>query len=87
MNLREAAKREWTTQADAPNHEELQTGALLRIADACEAMSKNHQALINEVDKYQRWYTAALAKVDERDRTITALRGVITKLKKTPNRK
>jgi len=41
--LREQGKRDWTANESIPH---IQTGALQRIADACELMAKNHVELI-----------------------------------------
>jgi len=38
------------------SNDDIELGAILRIADASEAMAKNHQQLIDERDRYKRWY-------------------------------
>jgi hypothetical protein len=62
--------------------EQLNTGAILRIADATEAMAKNHQDLIDERDRYKQRFETAVEQRDTAYRRISALQGVITKLKK-----
>jgi len=65
-----------------PGRDAIRMGALLRIADATELMAKNHQALINERDQYQKWYHEAREMRDRAYRQVQSLRGVITRLKK-----
>ena len=70
-SYREESRANWgRTLCDEqhPSNEEVQLGAILRIADAAEVMARNHQQLINERDRLLR--------------RIAALRGHITRLKK-----
>lgn len=62
--------------------EGLQVGALQRIAAATELMAKNHQQLIDERDRYKKWYEEERATVHKRDRTIRGLRGALTRAKR-----
>lgn len=62
--------------------EQIQTGAILRIADAVEVMAKNNQMLIEERDRYKRLYANVVEERDNANRRISALQGVITKMKK-----
>ncbi len=59
----------------------LTVGALMRIADATEAMAKNYNALLAECDALKRsveyWRSYAL----QLERRSAALRGVITRMK------
>jgi hypothetical protein len=65
-----------------PSDERLKIGTLQRIADATEAMAKNHVALTRERDMYERMYRDRQATCERLARQVSALRGVITKLKK-----
>ena len=76
--LREQGKRDWTANESIPH---IQTGALQRIADACELMAKNHVELIAERDKYKRWYEGERAGNNKARHREAALRGIIKKLK------
>lgn len=67
----------------------IDTGSLQRIADAnermaasCELMAKNHAALINERDMYERWYKDKARRVEKLEHRIRSLKGVITRLRK-----
>lgn len=62
--------------------EQIQLGAILRIADAAEAMAKNHQQLIDERDRYKRWYEGDCKTREKLYHRIAGLQGHITRLKK-----
>lgn len=62
--------------------ERLQLGAILRIADATEAMAKNWRQLVAERDEAVASRDRALAREDKLDRRVAALRGVITRMKR-----
>ncbi len=81
-NLRGKAKETWLFGGSAATQEELRTGALLRIADAAEKMALNVTRLQEELDRYKGYHKCALRGIDRGGRRISALRGVITKLKR-----
>ena len=65
------------------------TGSLQRIADAVENMADGFKAMLKERDdhkewrgRYCEWWHEEQRKVSIRDRSISHLRGQITKLKK-----
>jgi len=62
--------------------EELKIGAIQRIADATELMAKNYQQLIDERDRYKGYYERAREQRDKAYRRISALQGVITRMKR-----
>lgn len=84
----EHSRTKWQSTANDvtyPGYEQMTIGCLQRIADATELMAKDRQSMIEEVeslkrdrDLYQKWYRAEVRKV-------TALKGVITKMKKKLN--
>jgi len=84
-NYREESKGNWGAWCE-PNqnisNEQLQTGALLRIADATEKMAGNFIRLQNDHDMYKRRYENELADNRRLQKQIAGLKGVITKLKK-----
>lgn len=78
-NMREVSKADWlgpTTNGS------INTGSLQRIADACEKMAVNWASLSSERDQYKRWYEKKRTECEASNRSIAALRGQITKLKK-----
>jgi hypothetical protein len=60
----------------------MQLGAILRIADACEDMARNHTSLIEEKERYKRWYEQEKAKVHKLEHCISGLRGYLKRLRK-----
>ena len=60
----------------------LQIGCLQRIADATELMAKNWSALMDERNRYERWYIEQKNRTDLSERRRAALRGVITRLQR-----
>lgn len=76
---REQSKKDWESRDTS---EDLQLGCLQRIADATEKMASNYQRMENDLAMYKRWYKEKCETVNNRDRSISSLRGQITKLKK-----
>lgn len=84
-SYREESRVNWGTNIDEKENissEQISLGALLRIADASEAMAKNHLTLQDNYNfmKERRDYYRELSEKQERQ--IRALKGVITKLKR-----
>jgi hypothetical protein len=73
------------TNQNALTRDEIQHGAILRIADATEAMAKNHVQLQAERDRLQRWYDQERDRAAKLERSNAALRGQITRLKNRIN--
>lgn len=82
-SYREESRNNWGTKQTATlNHEQIQTGCLLRIADATEVIAKEHQRLI-ESAKYQKTKADRLQReLDTARRSNAALRGHIKRMKK-----
>ena len=85
-SYRKESRADWGTSSLTLTLEQLQTGAILRIADATEAMAKNHVQLQAEVDRLNRWYDHSRKRSAKLERSNVALRGHITRLKKKLNR-
>jgi hypothetical protein len=80
-SLRKESRTDYTIDSEKTTLEQLNTGAILRIADATEAMAKNHVQLQSERDRLQRWYNEENQKAKKLERSNAALRGQITKLR------
>lgn len=79
---RQASRDNVTT--DHPHEiDHVNCGSLQRIADATEKMARNYTELQNRCDYYKLNFHSTLDALKKRDRTIAALRGQITKLKKS----
>jgi hypothetical protein len=79
--VKQASRRDFTP-SDSLTWEMLQTGSLQRIADATEAMAKNHIQLQQERERYKRWYDDERYERAKLEKSNAALRGQITKLRK-----
>jgi RNase H-fold protein (predicted Holliday junction resolvase) len=62
--------------------EEITFGCMLRIADASEKAAQSFNELIEDRDKYKRWYQSEREKLERARKTISGLKGAMTKLKK-----
>ncbi|VVE53383.1 hypothetical protein PCO31111_04885 [Pandoraea communis] len=81
-SFRDESRLNWSTHGDIPpTREEVNTGALMRIADATEAMAKNHIQLQRDHDMYKRWYEKEYERRLGLERQLRALRGVISRMK------
>ena len=82
-SYRDESRVNWGTKRDDNlNLEQIQVGCLLRIADASEAMAKEHNRLLAS-EKYQREKANWLQQELETERRRSAaLRGHIKRLKK-----
>lgn len=65
-----------------PDRDAIELGCLLRIADATEAMAKNHVKLIDERDYLSRRNNEQHDTIARLERQRAALRGQVTRLKK-----
>lgn len=82
-NYKDESRRLWIrTDGENPTLEQLQLGCMQRIADASEAMAKDHVRLLNDA-KWQREAKERLQKTCDRlARSNAALRGYIKRMKR-----
>lgn len=78
-NFKDKSRNEWEHLENSVEY--INVGSLQRIADATEKMASNYIQLQNDVDLYKRWYNEARGEKEKLYRKISALKGVITKLK------
>lgn len=78
-NCREDSKAHWKSDQTT---DKINMGSLQRIADAAEAMAQNYNILFNDLEFYKKRYREMITVKKKQDRTIAALKGQITKLKK-----
>jgi hypothetical protein len=80
--LREETKKEWNYSGEKPDRDELQLGALLRIADAAERVSRKY----SDIETDRDWYKKRNRELKDTNkhlvRVISSLRGVITRMKR-----
>ena len=79
---RDESRKDWGTKQDGKlTLEQINTGALLRIADATEAMAKEYNRLIGENEYLQKRHRNQLAELERLRNQNRGLRGAITRLK------
>lgn len=82
-SYRDESRKDWGTTSElALSLDQVNTGALLRIADATELMARRYQDLINERDLYKIRYFTQQQRAEAAERRISALRGVITRMRR-----
>lgn len=81
---RAESRKEYGRETDTGNlgNEDLTVGCLMRIADATEVMARRYQDLIDDRDRYKRWYEEERATLHLTIRRLNATKGVVTKLRK-----
>jgi IS1 family transposase len=70
------------TQGGTPTNEEIQFGAILRIADATEAMAKNYTDLQNQLARYKQYWSDERKATERLKRSNASLRGHIARIKR-----
>lgn len=82
-SYRDESRANWGTTSESPlTLEQINAGALLRIADAAELMVRRHTELIAQRDYYKGRAEAEAGYARTLGRRVAALKGQITKLKK-----
>ena len=81
-SYREESRKNFGVDGTGLTHEQIQLGALLRIADASEKMALRHTELITQRDNFQRWYESEVAASRLLGRRLAAAKGQLTKMKK-----
>ena len=77
----EESRKSWFTSAPVTNGD-LQTGCLMRIATATEAMAKSHIQLQNEYNYMRDSRDRYRTELQEAKNKIRGLKGAITRMKK-----
>lgn len=80
--LRESSRGERTPSNGIVTLDVIQAGALQRIADAVELMAQSYKSLIIDRDYYKRRFDGELEAAKGLSKSVSALKGVITKMKK-----
>ena len=79
--LKQLTEVDWLVSPDLQDYRYIGLGFLLRITEAVEVIAKNHNELIRDIDRYRKWWKEERIRADGLERTISALRGHITRLK------
>ena len=67
---------------EVATYKDIEIGCLQRIADATEIMAKGYNQIISDRKYYEKMYKRQQARSERLQRSNSALRGVITKMKK-----
>ena len=81
-DYREQSRTQWGTEAASLTLDQLNTGAILRIADATEKMATNHVKLQDDYDYMRKDRDRYKERFERAENKIRGLKGAITKLKK-----
>lgn len=78
----ESRKINWGSNDESLNLDQINTGSVLRIADSLETIAEDKENLIEERDKFKRWYKEEREEKEMILRSNAGLRGYITRLKR-----
>jgi hypothetical protein len=80
-SYRDQNKMDWGSADEKPSLEQLNTGALLRIADATEKMASNYTRMENDLKWHKEKYHEKNKEIERLERVIAALRGHLKRAK------
>lgn len=80
-SFKEESKKNWGAdkKGQEMSREEIAHGCLLRIADAIEVMAKRHTDLIDERNRYERYYNQETAARKRIENTLKSTKGHLTR--------
>lgn len=83
LRYRDGSRKNWGTETsgDSLTVEQINCGAILRIADATEKMAARYTTLISEREWYERRYKEERAANERLNRSNAALRGHLKRAK------
>ena len=84
-NIREYSRKIFIT-ANPHSFESLQTAALLRIADATEAIAQNHQQLLSDVEYWKGRADYWKKEFEAAQKQIAVFKGLATRYKNQINK-
>jgi hypothetical protein len=65
-----------------PNREQIKLGAILRIADSLENIEKPFKKLLDDAQRYEKYYREEVAANKKLSKRIAAYQGIINRMKK-----
>jgi hypothetical protein len=69
-------------QSQQIGFEQIKLGAILRIADSLENIEKPFKKLLDDADRYERYYRNEVAANKKLSKRIAAYQGIINRMKK-----
>lgn len=82
---KEQSRLNWYTNADKLDIEQLKFGAILRIADSLEKIEKRYSDLINEKERFEKWYREECDRNRKLNKKISGIKSHTTRLKNIIN--
>jgi polyhydroxyalkanoate synthesis regulator phasin len=80
-SYRDESRTNWGSTDEKLSLEQLNTGALLRIADATEKMASNYTRMENDLKWHKEKYHEKNKEIERLERVIAALRGHLKRAK------
>lgn len=88
-SIRNISRRDLTAPSAASGNwafEAVNAGSLARIADATEKMSVRYDQLVEDRDRYKRWYDDERARNKKLRNRVAGLQGAFGRIKKKLSR-
>lgn len=79
--LKEHTRTNWVSNAEKPSMEEIQLGAILRIADTLDKMAVPYQQLMKEIENYKMHLEEARFEISRLRLLVNSSKKQIKKLK------
>jgi len=80
---RDSSRDDWgRDSSETIDREQIKLGAILRIADATEAMAREHTALIRDLDYYKKLSADQLNEIERLRHSRAAYKAHLTRMKK-----
>lgn len=82
-SFRKESRIDWGIRGSTEplSDEQLKLGAILRIADATEAMAKRHTELLEEVERLKRYQASLKGRIATLKKSNAGLRGYLRRMK------
>lgn len=78
---RDSSKEGWGCTDREPTLEQINAGSFMRIADAVERMAQRHTELMEQRDRFEKWYREEQKRNDYLKRGNASLRGHLKRTK------
>ncbi len=79
---RSESRKDWFSLQGTLTDQQIQTGCLQRIADALEKIVPRYDAMQDSLALYKRWHEEEEARRKSCERRLSAMKGVVARLRK-----
>lgn len=80
-SYRQESRIDYGTTDENMTLEQIQTGAILRIADAAEKMANNYAQILSDLDWYKKRYQQEKDKNEQLRKSVASYKGHLTRLR------